>query len=614
MAARSRGRCRAALVALVAVACALAVGARTAQPASAATDIGLTQFPADPFSNVSSQHATHVEPDTFAYGDTIVSTFQVGRFTDGGASGIGFATSTNGGQSWTHGTLPSLTVNSTPAGSYHRATDPSVAYDAAHGVWMISVLVLNEPCTSACSSGLVVSRSADGITWSAPVTILPLVSGTLAYDKNWTTCDNWTSSPRRGTCYTSYSDFSNGRRITTKASTNGGVTWGSSVTSPDTGAVGLGAVPIVRPDGSLVVPFYADSGAIAAIRSVDGGASFSTRVVIATTQRHPPTDMRGLQLPSAEVDGGGTVFVAWYDCRFRTGCPANDIVFARSTDGVTWGAPERVPIDDVTSGVDHFIPGLAVDASTSGSGTRLALAYYLFPTAACVSATCQLRAGLISSENAGSSWSAPSELSSGPMSLSWIAATTQGRMVGDYISASFVTGGWVVAVLPLARSASTGFDQAMIGARARVATPPPSPSPPPSPPPPPPPPPPSPAPAPQQPTDGTQTPSPVTISPLELVLSAVRGTPAQPTAGRRFTLQFRVAAVKRTLPAASRAICNARIGQRRLVPLIRMLVRGRVTCAWLVPRRTAGNRFRTTVGARAGATDALTSRSYPIAA
>ena len=33
-----------------------------------------------------SQHGTEVEPDTFAFGLTIVAAFQVGRFFDGGAS------------------------------------------------------------------------------------------------------------------------------------------------------------------------------------------------------------------------------------------------------------------------------------------------------------------------------------------------------------------------------------------------------------------------------------------------------------------------------------------------------------------------------------------------
>src|SRR2546427_12040390 len=54
----------------------------------------------DPYTNPTSQHQTEVEPDTFAFGNTVVSAFQVGRFFDGGASNIGFATSTDGGNSF----------------------------------------------------------------------------------------------------------------------------------------------------------------------------------------------------------------------------------------------------------------------------------------------------------------------------------------------------------------------------------------------------------------------------------------------------------------------------------------------------------------------------------
>src|SRR5690349_13117294 len=89
----------------------------------------LIQISSDPYTNPTSNHKTQVEPDTFAFGNTIVSTFQSGRFFDGGASNIGWATSTNGGQTWTHGFLPSSTVFASPAGVYPRASDPSVAYD-----------------------------------------------------------------------------------------------------------------------------------------------------------------------------------------------------------------------------------------------------------------------------------------------------------------------------------------------------------------------------------------------------------------------------------------------------------------------------------------------------
>jgi hypothetical protein len=75
----------------------------------ALANVPVTQISSDPFTNTTSQHRTEVEPDTFAFGSTIVSTFQVGRFFDGGASAIGFATSTNGGSTWTSGFLPGLT-------------------------------------------------------------------------------------------------------------------------------------------------------------------------------------------------------------------------------------------------------------------------------------------------------------------------------------------------------------------------------------------------------------------------------------------------------------------------------------------------------------------------
>src|SRR6266576_4302249 len=144
----------------------------------------LTQISSDPYTNTTSNHKTQVEPDTSAFGNTIVSAFQSGRFFDGGGSNIGFATSTNAGETWTHGFIPSSTVNATPPGIYLRASDASVAYDAKHKVWLISWLGIKNP------SGPVdvdVSRSTDGgLTWSPPVVVN--ASGHFN-DKNWTACD-----------------------------------------------------------------------------------------------------------------------------------------------------------------------------------------------------------------------------------------------------------------------------------------------------------------------------------------------------------------------------------------------------------------------------------------
>src|SRR5436305_130452 len=128
----------------------------------------LTRISSDPYTNPTSNHKTEVEPDTFAFGNTIVSVFQVGRFFDGGASNIGWATSTNGGETWTHGFLPGTTVYATPPGPYARASDPSVAYDAKHKVWIISWLGLTDAETPPVD--VLVSRSTDGgRTFGAPV-------------------------------------------------------------------------------------------------------------------------------------------------------------------------------------------------------------------------------------------------------------------------------------------------------------------------------------------------------------------------------------------------------------------------------------------------------------
>ena len=57
--------------------------------------VTLTQLSSDPYTNKTSQHHTEVEPDTFAFGNTVVAVFKAGRFFKGGASNIGWATSIN---------------------------------------------------------------------------------------------------------------------------------------------------------------------------------------------------------------------------------------------------------------------------------------------------------------------------------------------------------------------------------------------------------------------------------------------------------------------------------------------------------------------------------------
>jgi BNR repeat-like domain len=453
------------LVALFALAAFVVTGA------TAAGSISLTQVSADPFTNTTSQHATEVEPDTFAHGSTVVAAYQVGRFFDGGASDIGFARSGNGGGTWsTSSFVPGLTYDAgafaDQSSPFERVSDASVAYDAKHAVWLISSIPI---LPSVVVPTVDVSRSTnDGRTFPSTVQIPAPTGKKLDLDKNWTVCDNTAASPFYGNCYTEFDNFAEGDLEYMSTSSDGGLTWSAPV-SPAGNPHGLAGQPLVQPGGTVIVPFRSLKGSIGVFQSSDGGATWSHETEVAKIAFHfAAGNLRTSPMPSAEIDASGTVYVAWEDCRFRAKCATNDIVFSTSTNGVDWSAVERVPIDDVTSGVDHFIPGLAVDPTTSGSGAHLALTYYYYADGACTTATCQLDVGYVSSPDAGAHWSSPTQLA-GPMSLTDIALTSQGPMVGDYMSTSF-SGGKAATVFPvgLPHTGST-FNEALYAPAAPLA-------------------------------------------------------------------------------------------------------------------------------------------------
>ncbi len=412
---------------------ALGVALTAALVLAAAAAAAVLVVSSDPFTQATckasstTNHQTQVEPDTYANGPTIVAAYQVGRIYDGGACAIGFATSTNNGATWTNGLLPGITKWA-GSGPNDRATDASVVYDAKHNAWLISSLTLLE-AGGVHGNAVVTSRSTDGgFTWSRPFTTA--TGGDL--DKNWIVCDNTATSPFYGNCYTQWDDHGAGNTLQMSRSTDGGQTWSTPATN-NTGVIG--GQPLVRPDGTVIVPTAnANETAIGAFNSTDGGASWSAVTTIATIRHHAVAgSLREGPLPSAEIDGSGTVYVAWTDCRFRRSCRTNDIVLSHALNatGTSWSSLARVPIDATGSGIDHFIPGLAVNKATSGAGAQLGLTYYFYP-----SGSTQLGVGFISSANAGGSWSTPQTLASG-MPSTWTATTSQGRMVGDYISTSY---------------------------------------------------------------------------------------------------------------------------------------------------------------------------------
>jgi hypothetical protein len=413
-----------------ALALGLAATAALVLSLAAGATIPILRIGTDPFTNSTSQHKTVVEPDSFFFGSTGVAAAQSGRFFDGGSSGIVFARSIDNGTSYSTGTLPGITVFQ--GGTFARVTDPSVAHDRKHDVWMVSTLGLD---SSVTGRAVLVSRSTNGgLTWGNPVTVRT-ATGTEDFDKNWTVCDNTTTSPFFGRCYTVWDDFGHGNLLKIAFSRDGGLTWTLS-TTPNVGVIG--GQPVVQPDGKVVVPLdNASETALGFTNSTDGGVTFGQAFTITSISvKTDPGGIRSDALPSAEIAGDGKIFVVWSDCRFRSGCTTNDLVFVTSTNGTTWSAVQRIPTDPTTSVVDHFIPGVGVDRNTSGSTTKVAVTFYFYPDVNCAFSTCQLHVGFISSSDAGATWGPLVDVI-GPMALSSLPNTTQGRMVGDYISTSF---------------------------------------------------------------------------------------------------------------------------------------------------------------------------------
>ncbi len=418
-------------------------------PSSA--QVPLKKMSTDPFTNSDSVHKTEVEPSSFSWGNTIVSAFHVGRRPGSigwGSADVGFATSTNGGRTWKHGSLPGLTVNY-DGGPYGAAADPSVAYDAKHGQWLISTLPLaglNQQ--SGLIGDVAVSRSTDGLTWGNPI----LIDSTHLDDKNWTVCDNTPSSKFYGNCYTEWDQAFGTGDILMSVSSDGGQTWGPGLPSSDH-AGGLGGEPLVQPNGTVIVPF--EGFGVDSISSTDGGKTWGKSVSIANINEHQVAgNFRDPDLPGATIDGAGKVYVVWSDCSFRSGCTSNDIVMSSSSDGKTWSKPSRIPIDAVNSTVDHFIAGIGADPTTSGATAHLTIVYYYYPVANC-GVSCKLYVGFTTSQDGGQTWTAGAQIA-GPMKLSWLPLSDNGYMVADYIGVSYVNGN-PFGVFPVAKGPSKGL-------------------------------------------------------------------------------------------------------------------------------------------------------------
>ena len=427
-----------------------AVTADTVDAVAADCELVSRRLSHDPYTSSTdpdAQHQSEVEPGSFTFGRTTVAAFQVGRRFDGGAVTIGFAVSRDDGRTWRSGLLPGLTTSSTPPGTAGRVSDPAVAYDSVHGVWLVTTLAIQNDVTR-----LLLSRSSDGVAWSTPSIAAEAPNrGDISFDKEWITCDNGPASPFKGRCYLVYSDVAHGDVIASKSSLDGGQTWSAQVQVSQTD--GVGVMPVVRPDGQVVLVYLAHETRIESSVSADGGVSFTTPVVVSSVTVHPERGLRFPPLPGADVDAAGRVWATWHDCRFSAGCASNSVVVATSADARSWSDPAAV-----TSGRDAVIPTVGINRADG----RAAIAYYTVRRTG-------IDLELVESRAGGTSWGVPRRLSAQSMNPEWLPHTASGRMLADYISLHFAAGRplvvWTLASEPNAAAASDSLRQAIYATR-----------------------------------------------------------------------------------------------------------------------------------------------------
>jgi hypothetical protein len=441
-----------------------------------AAGAALVRVSSDPITQAGQEHATEAEPDSITVGKMVLSSFMVGNVptcTDD----IGWAFSSDGGRTWTHGLLPGLTRYSSPAGPEQSVADTTDTWNAKYKEWVVSAL----NC-SYDAGGVTVSTSSNGTTWSNPITVVKAASKQVI-DKDWVTCDSHPASKFYGNCYAEWDVTGpRGGFLAMSTSTDGGNTWSAPATTSNR-LLAVGGEPIVEPSGTVVVPAphlnFQHKGHLVVFISTNGGQSWSASRTITTVREHQfPGNLSNLQLPffpTEGIDNSGRIYLAFPSCGFRAKCASDDMVMTTSTDGTHWTVVKRIPVAPVTSSLDVLGGALAVDGSTAGNSARLGLYYYYYyyyylSQVPCTVSTCQVFLGYTSSTNGGASWTDPKVIAD-PMKLTsfgdgWFGRPHIGGFVGDYLGAAAIPGGNAVAVLPLGLAGTAQkFNESMFAVR-----------------------------------------------------------------------------------------------------------------------------------------------------
>ena len=185
-----------------------------------------------------------------------------------------------------------------------------------------------------------------------------------------------------------------------------------------------GVIPVVQPDGKLVLTFWSGRTGMVSVTSTDGGVTLDAPVVISRAD-----DAGRAPVPRAAADRGRARAERLRADRVA-GLPLPDGLHGERRRHLALGRREDVDRRRCASppGRNVVLPTIGVEPGTG----RLAIAYYVIQRNG-------IDAELITSAD-GTRWSAPQRLNARRMPLEWMPQTTLGRMLADYIGVSWVRG------------------------------------------------------------------------------------------------------------------------------------------------------------------------------
>ena len=257
-----------------------------------------------------------------------------------------------------------------PSSGFLHSGDPGLAADKSGTFYFTDIcfdLNTNPVLSGVCLT--IGRKQGRTINWGIPTYAVSSLPDFL--DKPFVAVD------RQGRdVYISYTRFANEQpcgQIEVVASHNGGTSFGAPVVvqPAELCIVNQGSEPAVGPKGEVYVTFERDwltsfTPRIMASRSLNGGASFSTPVVVRTITSiafNPPSGynretINDFPRIATAMTGPyrGRVYITYQDA--TSGDP--DVFVSRSSDGVSWTGP--VQVNRATADY-QFFPAVAVEPS-----------------------------------------------------------------------------------------------------------------------------------------------------------------------------------------------------------------------------------------------------------